>query len=361
MKSRAMILTGDRTLEPASLAVPDALGDDEAILRVEANGLCGSDWDQYVGMHTKWAPYPVIAGHETVGRLEHVGPRAAARWGLGEGARVAVESAAPCGRCPDCQHGRWRLCRQATIYGFSTLTNEPGLSGGYAEFMVLRPNSVVYSIPEHLSTEDAVMFNPLGAGFDWAVEAAGTKLGETILVLGPGLRGLTSVIAAREAGAANVIVAGRSRRPWKLDLAVQFGATHVVNTDEDSLVDAVREITGGAMADRAVDTTPASMQPTLDAMDALRPEGTLVLAGMKHGEPLPGIDDRVITKALTVRGVAMVSPWGKEQAIRTLASGRYDFSSYHTHTLALDDLDHAMQLVGGQVEGERSLHITVVP
>lgn len=361
MNSRAVVQTGERRLELTEFPVPDAIGDDEAVLAVEANGMCGSDWAQYLGGLTKYAPFPVIPGHETIGRIERVGERAAHRWGVAEGARVAVESAVPCGTCPRCRAGRWLACTQVQIYGLTTTTDEPPLSGGYAQYMVLRPNSIVYPLPDHLSTEDAVFFNPLGAGFDWAVSAAGTRVGDTVVIMGPGQRGLACVIAAREAGAARIIVGGRSARPWKLELASELGATDVVDTDHASIVEAVRDITGGAMADRAIDTTPAALQPVVDAMESLRPEGTLVLAGMKHGAGLPDIDTNVITKALTVRGVSMASAWGKEQAIRTLASGRDDLSRLHTHTVPIDDLDRAMRILGGEVDGEEAMHITVTP
>lgn len=356
-----MLQTGDRTLELVELPLPARLGDDEAILAVEANGMCGSDWAQYTGALTQHAAYPVVPGHETIGRITRVGDRAAHRWGLSEGARVAVESAVPCGACARCRAGRWLSCTAATIYGFTTATDEPALSGGYADYMLLRPNTVVYPLPEHLSTEDAVFFNPLGAGFDWAVEAAGTRVGDTVVITGPGQRGLSCVIAAREAGAARIIVGGRGQHPWKLDLALALGATHVVNTDAHRLIDVVNDVTDGDMADRAIDTTPGAVQPMLDALDVLRSEGTLVLAGLKHGHGIPEIDGTIIKKALTVRGVAMASAWGKEQAIRVLASGRYDLAPLHTHTVGLHELDRAMQILGGEVRDEHPLHITVTP
>jgi len=360
-RANASVLTDARTLQLESFPVPDEIGADEALLAVEANGMCGSDWSQYEGELAKLAPFPVVPGHETVGRLERVGDQAAKRWGVSQGARVAVESIAPCGACPNCRGGRPRLCLQGVIYGFTPVASTPSLSGGFAEYMVLRPRSLVYPLPEHLSTEDAVMFNPLGAGFDWAIRAAGTQLGDNVLILGPGQRGLCSVVAAHEAGAGRVIVAGRGRRPWKLRLAEKLGATHVIDTDKTTLEDAIRDITDGAGVDRAIDTTPGAIEPLRAAIHALRPEGTLVLGGLKHGADLPEIDDHVIRKALTVKGVAMVSEWGKEQAIRVLGTGRYDFSEFHTHTIPLGELDRAMRILGGEVDGEEAMHITVVP
>jgi threonine dehydrogenase-like Zn-dependent dehydrogenase len=360
MKALAAVQTGDRLIEMMTLPVPDELDDDEALLAVEGNGMCGSDWDQYVGLIGQAARYPVIDGHETVGRIARIGPRAAARLGVKEGDRVALESTRPCGACPPCLSGRWLYCDNRLIYGLTSLTDPPGLNGGYAECLWMRSNTRVYPLPDHLSVQDAVFFNPLGSGFDWAVRIAGTQLGDTVLIMGPGQRGLACVIAAREAGAARIIVGGRGLRPWKLDLALRLGATDVVNTDRQSVVDVVREVTDGAMADRAVDTTPHVVKPVEDCLDSLRSEGTLVLTANKQDVVLNFVG-RIIGKALTVRGAYSVSEWAKLQAVRVLSSGRVALSELHTHTLPITELDRAMRILGGEVDGEVPLHITVTP
>jgi threonine dehydrogenase-like Zn-dependent dehydrogenase len=360
LKALAAVQTGERRIEMMTLPVPDEVGDDEALLAIEGNGMCGSDWDQYLGMIGQATRYPVIDGHETVGRIARIGARAAERMGVDEGDRVALESTRPCGACPPCTSGRWLYCDNRLIYGLTSLHDDPGLNGGYAEYLWMRSNSRVYRLPDHLSVEDAVFFNPLGSGFDWAVRIAGTQLGDTVLIMGPGQRGLACVIAAREAGAARIIVGGRGLRPWKLDLALRLGATDVVNTDRQSVVDVVRELTGGSMADRAIDTTPHVVKPVEECIDSLRSEGTLVLTANKE-EAVPNFVGRMIGKALTVRGAYSVSEWAKIQAVRVLSTGRLDLSGVHTHTLPITELDRAMRILGGEVAGEEPLHITVTP
>jgi len=356
----AAVQTGDRRIEMMTLPVPDEIGEDEALLAVEGNGMCGTDWDQYLGAIGQATRYPVIDGHETVGRIARIGPRAAVRMGVTEGDRVALESTRPCGSCPPCVSGRWLYCDNRLIYGLTSVNDPPGLNGGYAEYLWMRSNSRVHPLPDHLSVEDAVFFNPLGSGFDWAVRIAGTQLGDTVLIMGPGQRGLACVVAAREAGAARIIVGGRGLRPWKLDLARQLGATDVVNTDRQSVVYVVREVTDGAMADRAIDTTPHAVKPVEDCIGSLRAEGTLVLTANKENA-VPNFVARIISQALTVRGAYSVSEWAKRQAVRVLSSGRLDLSGVHTHTLPITELDQAMRILGGEVEGEEPLHITVVP
>jgi threonine dehydrogenase-like Zn-dependent dehydrogenase len=361
MKSRAAVQIGDRRIEIRHIPVPGQLGDDEGLLRVEGNGICGTDWDQYKGALAGFVPYPLITGHEIVGRLEWVGPRAQGRWGLGPGARVAVESTVPCTQCPECMAGRWLQCSSRAIYGLTPLSQEPALSGGNADYLVLRPNSRVYPIPDHLSVEDAVFFNPLGSGFDWGVRLAGTTVGDTVLVLGPGQRGLACVIAAREAGAGCVIAAGRGRKPWKLDLAGTLGATAAINTDQQPLQEEVSRLTNGALVDRLIDTTPASGQFLIDAVSCVRPEGTIVWGAAKeHGDVSP-LARLIVGRALTVRGAYSVSEWAKRQAIDALARGRYDLSRVHTHTFALEEADRALRTFGGEVAGVDALHVTIVP
>src|SRR5262249_14386626 len=150
-----------------------------------------------------------------------IGDRAAKRWGVDVGDRVAVETLIPCGHCRTCLAGRYQVCRgRGVMFGYSyvPLSEPPGVWGAYADFMFLDPHSIVHKIRKDIPAGIAVMFNPLGAGFRWAVEIPRTGPGDTVLVLGPGQRGLASVIAARAAGADTIIVTGLARDRAKLDL-----------------------------------------------------------------------------------------------------------------------------------------------
>jgi threonine dehydrogenase-like Zn-dependent dehydrogenase len=228
--------------------------------------------------------------------------------------------------------------------------------------MALHANTQVFKLDDDLSPQDAVLFNPIGAGFDWAVRTAGTQVGDTVVVLGAGQRGLACVIAAVEAGAARVIVAGRGRRPWKLELARAFGATHVIDTDDVDLVTTVANITDGQLADRVVDTIPRASSSIVAAVSVAARGATVVLAGWKDSEGIPGLSpNEMINKAITIKNAYAVDDWATRQAIRLISSGRVDFERFHTHTFTIDDLDHAMRVLGGEVEGEEALHITVTP
>ena len=132
------------------------------------------------------------------------------------GDRIAVETMIACHHCGPCLGGSYHLCDTRRIYSYIPLSEEPGLWGSYAQFMFLDPNAVVHRVDASLAPEIAVMFNPLGAGFRWAVEIPKTGPGDTVLILGPGQRGLASVLACREAGAEKVIVTGLAADAAKL-------------------------------------------------------------------------------------------------------------------------------------------------
>src|SRR5262249_16993457 len=210
----AMVQTGPRALEPRELPIP-ALDADSALLRVEVCGICGSDYEQFAGV--LGTPVPVIPGPEPLGRVAAIGDPAAPRRGLDVrgrgagvdvGAGVAVENMISCRFCAPCLGGRSHLCERRKIYSYVPLSESPGLYGAYAQYMWLHPNSVVHRVSGELPAAVAAMFNPLGAGFRWAVEIPDLRPGESLVVLGPGQRGLAAVLAARAAGAGAIIVTG---------------------------------------------------------------------------------------------------------------------------------------------------------
>ncbi|HVN64252.1 MAG TPA: alcohol dehydrogenase catalytic domain-containing protein, partial [Candidatus Binataceae bacterium] len=240
-KSIAVVQTGTEKLEIREFPLPE-VHDDDGLLRLEACGICGSDYEQYEGAFGHMN-YPVIPGHEPLGIIEKVGASAAKRWGVKEGDRVAVEVMLPCGFCEQCLSGEYRLCfgkGRMSAYGYTSTKIPPSLWGGYSQYMYLDPHTVMHKMSHSVPPEIAVLFNPLGAGIRWAVQLPGTGIGSSIAILGPGQRGLASVVAAKEAGAETIIVTGLKRDAKKLELAKLFGATHTVNVDEIDPVAAVR-------------------------------------------------------------------------------------------------------------------------
>src|SRR2546427_2672054 len=154
--------------------------------------------------------------------------------------------------------------------------------------MYLDPSSLVHPMRKDLPASLAVLFNPLGAGFRWAVEIPVTGPGDTVLVLGPGQRGLASVIAARAAGADTIIVTGLSRDARKLALARELGADHVIDVEREDARARVRELTGGRGAGGGVEGPANAAQPGAGALHYVAAGGGIALDGLKGLDGVPG-------------------------------------------------------------------------
>lgn len=360
VRVRAAVQTGPRTIEMRTFARP-VTGPDDGLLRIEACGVCGSDVEQYKG-HLSRAALPVVPGHEPLGIVEAVGERAAARWGVQPGDRVALEILIPCRSCDLCLTGRYMSCRaRGGSYGYTSADRAPGLWGGFAEYVYLHPNAILHPVRAGIPAEIAVMFNPLGAGVRWACHLGGTSLGDTVLILGPGQRGLAALIAAKSAGAATVIVTGLARDAAKLELARELGADHTIDVDSDDTVERVMDITGGAGADVVLELTPMAAGPVADALRAARHGGRVVLAGLKGGRPVSLVTDVIINRALTVVGAYGVDARAYGEAIRIIESGRFPLDRLHTHTFGLDDLAGAIETLAGETAGPPAIHVAVKP
>ena len=356
--SFAMVQTGVRSLEPRDIPIPE-IDENSAILELEACGICGSDYEQYEGALR--TPMPVVPGHEPLGRIAKIGDVAAARWGVDVGDRVAVETMLSCRHCATCFGGRYHLCENRRIYSYIPLTESPGLWGGYSQYMYLHANSVVHPMDPTIPAEIAVMFNPLGAGFRWSVELPQTQPGDSVVILGPGQRGLASVVACRAVGAGTIIVTGLAADARKLEVARAFGADHTIDVENEPAVERVKALTNGG-ADVVVDVSAYATQPVRDALDMVRPGGTIVLAGVKGFKPVDNfVSDLIVMKEINIRGAIGVTSSGYRAAINLIQSGKVELSRMHTHDFRLEEADLAIRTLAREVEGDESIHSCLIP
>jgi threonine dehydrogenase-like Zn-dependent dehydrogenase len=207
-----------------------------------------------------------------------------------------------------------------------------------------------------------VMFNPLGAGFRWAVEIPQTGPGDTVVIMGPGQRGLASVLACREAGADKIIVTGLEVDAKKMEIARAFGADATIDVQNENPRERVRELTGGRGADIVVDVSSYATEPIVQAIDFARMGGCIVLAGVKGYKPVPDfISDKVVLKELTIKGAMGVTRSGYSSAIRLLEKRSRPVEMMHTHDFRLEDAELAIKTLARQVEGEESIHSCLIP
>jgi threonine dehydrogenase-like Zn-dependent dehydrogenase len=361
----AAIQTGPRAIELTELPRP-RLRDDDAILRVEACGICGTDVEQYRGEMDGVIDlrYPLVPGHEPVGVIDEIGATAAERWRLAPGDRVAVEPFIPCGGCRYCLTGSYEHCNgwaQMMSYGFISTKVAPAIWGGYATHLYLHPKAVLHRVPDGIAPDVAVLFNPLGAGVRWGVTLPRTSIGAVVVVLGPGQRGLATAIAGKMAGARLVIVTGLARDQHKLQLALALGADDTIDVEREDLVPRVRELTGGAMADVVVDVTANATQPVVDAIDVVRPGGTIVLGGLKGTTVAAFPSDKVVLRGITVIGARGVTAPAYREALDIIASGRFPLERLRTHVFPLAQAERAIQTLAGEVAGEHAINVVISP
>ncbi len=358
----ALVLNRPREFERREFELPE-LGEEDGLLRIEACGLCGTDHEEYTG-HLP-APYAFIPGHEAVGIVEAAGAAAIERWDVEVGDRVAVEVFMSCRRCDECNSGTYRRCVHnglANMYGFIDVDKAPGLWGGYASHLYLAPDSLLLPIPDPLDPIVATLFNPLGAGIRWAVEVPDTQPGDVVVVLGPGIRGISAAAAAKAAGAAFVMVTGLGHRDTdRLATAARFGADVVVDVSTVDPVRALRDAVGG-LADIVVDVTAKAPTAPGQAIQLVRTGGTVVLAGTRGSTDTPGFDpDLIVYKEIRVLGALGVDAANYRAAIDLLEAQTFPFEDLSRQTAGFEQIETLVQTMAGETDATAPIHAVFTP
>jgi alcohol dehydrogenase len=357
----ALVLTEPRSLVGVELPLP-RLGADDALLRVEACGLCGTDHEGFTGMWRARRPY--VPGHETVGVIEAIGDGAAERLAVGVGQRVALEPFQSCRSCHACGAGDYRHCERHGItdaYGFTAVEQPPGLWGGYAQYQYLSPDSLLLPVPDVLDPVMATLFNPVGAGIRWTVQLPHLAPGSVVAVLGPGVRGLAACAAAKSAGAAFVMVTGAPMDADRLALAPSFGADLAVDAISSDPVRALRDAVG-RLADVVVDVTAGAPAAFTQAIELAAHGGTIVVAGIRGKPDPPNFwPDHIVTKELHIIGTIGVDVDAYRPALELLAEGRYPFAELPRRCVGLDGAAELLGAMAGESSDFRPVHGVIVP
>ncbi len=324
-------------------------GYDEALVKVTTASICATDLKILDG-RLPVAPGRVL-GHELVGEFVAGGPGVT---GFEPGERVFVPTNTPCGRCSECLGVANGLgCRaDGSINGFQFGVLR---DGGHAEYtLVPYVSANLVPIPESVTDEQAVMCCCVGTTGFGGIERSELRLGDAVAIVGQGPVGMSATVAARLRGAALVAVvdAIAARR----QLALRMGADVALDPADD-VVEEVRRLTDGRMADVAIEAV--GTQPTFElALRLTRPGGTLSSIGnygvsdarlelpLDSGAFMGGIGDKRI--------VTTSAPGGKDRARRLLAlvaAGRFDPAPYVTHTFPLDEIETALELFRTKADG----------
>jgi Threonine dehydrogenase and related Zn-dependent dehydrogenases len=288
MKAAVLVKPGHIEIQEMDVPVP---GPDEALVRVKAVGLCGSDVHYYE--HGKIGPYvvtkPIILGHEAAGEVVAVGGEVRH---LKPGQRVTIEPGVTCGRCEYCKSGRYNLCPDVRFLA------TPPYDGAFCEYIAIRAD-FLYPIPDSMSYEKAALIEPLSVGLH-AVRRGELKPGETVIIMGMGPIGIMTLLAARAAGAGRVI--GVDLERFRLERALEMGADAVINLREEDGAEALNRLTGGRKADLAVETA-GNGRAAQSALQSVRRGGRVVLVGLPQEDATPFNIPYIVDNEIDVRGV----------------------------------------------------------
>jgi 2-desacetyl-2-hydroxyethyl bacteriochlorophyllide A dehydrogenase len=316
---KAAILHGPRDLRVESAPVPEP-GADEVMVRVGVAGLCGTDYTIWTGERP--VRYPLVPGHEFVGRVEATGARA----GVRVGDRVAVEPNYSCGACPLCREGNRNLCLDRVTVGIN-------VDGGFAE-VVRVPARCCWPAPAGVADEDLLLTEPLAVVVR-AVARGGVSAGECAAVVGAGSLGLLALQVLRGRGA-RVLVVSRSARRFALARELGAAATH-------ALADGPPEAAGRAFSGRegvdVVIETAGTAEAVADALALVRPGGRVVLTGLPH-EPTPVAFFSIVRREVTLTG-SMIYQDEFPEAMRLVAAGTVQTRPLITHRFRLDAIGEA--------------------
>lgn len=307
----------------------------EALLRVRAVGICGSDLHAYHGRQP-FLTYPRVLGHEVAAEVVALGESAQAEAisrGISIGSRVCVDLVINCGTCYPCRVGRPNCCVNIQVMGVH-------VDGGFADYLTA-PISRLYPIPDEISDDEAALIEPLTIGCQ-AIGRGEVAAGETVLVIGAGPIGLVSLLAAKARGARIII---SDLIDSRLALARKLGAEKTVNTSTENLLEAVTAFTHGEGANVVVEAVgiPATV---LSSIEAVSSAGRVVLLGLGQ-RPVEIVPTTLIRKEIDIRASRMNSRRFPE-ALDLVARARLPLADLITHRMSLAEASQAFELLSAK-------------
>jgi threonine dehydrogenase-like Zn-dependent dehydrogenase len=356
MEAAAAVLIEPEKMLIRSFPYPQ-VGPEDMVLRVERVSICGSDVKLYTGAR-KNPSYPIILGHEVVGSVQQIGHMAANTYGANIGDRVVVEPYLSCNHCVYCVSGSYQLCIHLRCYGINmSCSTPPHLFGAYSEYMFVAAGSRVHKVPEHVPANAACMASVIANGIRWVHTKGNLKPGGTIAIFGPGAQGIASVIAACQGGAAEIIIVGLKKDSERLKFAQQFGATKALVWEENDPVQEILALTGDGV-DLAIECSGVPIALS-KALESLRPQGTLVMAGVNEGTPSTIPHDRVVRKELQIFG-GLGQVYGEvKRAIELMAKDKFPIAKMVQKVFPLKQAENAMRFFIDHPE--QSMRVAISP
>ena len=306
---------------------------DEALVKVMATGLCGSDVDGYTGRHPM-IQWPIILGHECSGVVAEVGAEVK---GWKPGDEVVVEPFFTCKQCPACLRGQYNLCIDLKITGHQ-------VPGSLADYVIADP-FFLHPKPANLPWAEAAIAEPVSGSLH-AVERAAPRLGDFVAVVGCGTIGVLAMQHCLNKGA-EVLVS--EPQAFKREVATELGVHHTVDPETEALKAKVRELTDGIGADVVVEACglPETLASTVKLV---RRGGRIMLIGWSGNETDPFDLTSVTLDELTVLGTLGFA-WDHKTALKLMAMGKVKVAPIISHHLPLERVEEGIQMLHEHAPG----------
>ncbi len=334
---RAVVIHAPHDLRIDS-AESRAPGPGEVEIALEAGGICGSDLHYYHagGFGTVRIRQPMVLGHEVAGRVARCGSGVE---GLALGTRVAVSPSRPCNACRYCLEGRQMHCLDMRFYG--SAMRFPHVQGAFQEVLVADAGQC-HPVPETLSAGEAAMAEPLAVALH-AVRQAGPMLGKRVIITGSGPIGALCALAARRAGALEIVMTDVSDAPAALML--RLGADRFVNvtTSDDAMV---AYATDKGSFDCALEAS-GNQRALAGLLDVVRPKGRIVQVGLGGEMTVPM--NTVVAKELELHGTFRFHE-EFALAVAALSRGQIDVRPLITATMPFTEAKAAFELASDRTQ-----------
>jgi L-iditol 2-dehydrogenase len=331
---KAAVLYGIGNLRYEEVEIPQ-LKKGEALIKVRACGICGSDIPRVMEKGTY--SFPLIPGHEFSGEVVKIRGKAQ---GIKEGDRITVFPLIPCYKCPYCKVGRYNLCEDYNYLGSRC-------NGGFAEY-VKAPIENLIKIPQKVSYEEAALTEPASVALH-ALRRAKMDVGDKIAILGAGPIGVLLAQWARIWGAGEVFLIDIERS--KLEVAREYGFTKLVNATERNPVEEIIEETEGRGVDIVVEAAGAPIT-FKESMELARKGGKVIFLGNMRGEvALPeDLISSILRKELTLYGTwnSSFTPLPKNEwatSLQFMEKGKLKVKPLITHRFKLKQAKEAFQMM----------------
>jgi L-iditol 2-dehydrogenase len=339
MKIAKLYSLTDIRIEEMSTPV---IGPKEILVRTKACGICSGDvmpW--YIGKKA-----PLVPGHEPAGEIVETGSCVVS---FKEGDRVFVHHHAPCFECRHCRRGDYVQCR--------TWKNSKIIPGGISEYIrvpQINLQNDTLALPDDLTYEDATLIEPTACVLK-ALKRSGMKKGDTLLVIGLGVMGQLHILLSKRYGAGRII--GADMVPFRLRKAKELGADDVIDVSGHDLIESVRDLTKGEMADIVI-VGPNSVKAMEQGLAAAGDGGSvLFFTPSRPGERLSFNPNDLYFRDINIITSYSCGPADTADALEIVEKGIVRADKLVTHRFPLEKTAEAFTLTAEAKDSLKSIII----